>query len=317
MAWYPGAVRLELQPESDSQEPIVPTQFIMHSIAAPWTKERIFEYWRDSSNLESHFGQSYDGSIAQYIGTETRADANYLANRRPDGTGAVSIETASNLQHSDPWTPEQMGGLIALGAWLHQQHGIPLRVCRASDGPGYGYHRLYADWSLGGTACPGDARVSQFHDVVFPGIVARVTTPPPPEENSDMPNMLNSPNPTDAVLQSGQWTGLAFGEDRPNGPAVIHGAGWRHDTQVKVFLDRAAHADTKVQGRFYNVDPDGINGKSGYLEEDFAGGGGHTFTCSGDVPTGKHLRFELKVTTPDGSPVTLMHRLATGPYWAL
>ena len=183
MAWYPGATRYELQPESDSQPAIRPTQFILHSIAAPWTKERIFEFWRDSTNLESHFGQSYDGSIAQFIGTETRADANYMANRRPDGTGAVSIETASNLQHTDPWTDAQVEQLIRLGVWLHQRHGIPLRICRSADDPGYGYHRLHAAWSTGGTACPGDIRVKQFRDVVFPAIVARATNQPPPEED--------------------------------------------------------------------------------------------------------------------------------------
>src|SRR6478735_921381 len=97
-------MRMELQPESDAQAAIVPTQLIAHSIAAPWTPQRIFEYWRDSTNLESHFGLGYDGAIAQYVGTQTRADANMYANRRPDGTGAVSVETASNLQHTDPWT---------------------------------------------------------------------------------------------------------------------------------------------------------------------------------------------------------------------
>lgn len=173
MAWYPAARKMELQPESDNQDAIVPTQFIMHSIAAPWTKERIFEYWRDSTNLESHFGLSYDGSMAQYIGTETRADANYAANERPDGTGAVSIETASNLEHTDPWTTAQMEALISLGVWLHKQHGIPLRVCRSASDPGYGYHRLFREWSTDGTACPGDARVKQFNSTVFPGIVAR------------------------------------------------------------------------------------------------------------------------------------------------
>ena len=175
MAWYAGAIRLELQPESDTQAAIVPTQFIMHSIIAPWDELRIYQYWRDSTNLESHFGLDYDGSIGQFIGTETRADANYNANRRPDGTGAVSIETASNTSGTDPWTPEQIEQLIRLGVWLHQRHGIPLRKCRASDDPGYGYHRMWADWSPSGTNCPGDARVRQFHDVVFPGIVARAT----------------------------------------------------------------------------------------------------------------------------------------------
>lgn len=188
MAWYPGATRMELQPESDAQAAIIPTQFILHSVAAPWTARRMYEYWRDSTNLESHFGLGYQGDLGQFIGTETKADANYNANRRPDGTGAVSIETASNLNHTDPWTDAQIVKLIELGAWLHQRHGIPLRKCREADDPGYGYHRMYADWSASGTDCPGDARVRQFNEIVFPGIVARAngqnTTPP---KEDDMP----------------------------------------------------------------------------------------------------------------------------------
>ena len=136
MAWYPGATRMELQPESDAQAAIRPTQFIVHSVVAPWDEKRIYAYWRDSTNLESHFGLDYDGSIGQYIGTETRADANAGANRRGDGTGAVSIETASNTKASDAWTPEQIEQLILLGVWLHQRHGIPLRICARPAIPG-------------------------------------------------------------------------------------------------------------------------------------------------------------------------------------
>lgn len=193
MAWFPGAQKLELQPESDNQPAIVPTQLILHSIAAPWTPARIYEYWRDSTSLESHFGLGFDGSLAQFIGTQTRADANMHANRRPDGTGAVSLESASNLDHTDPWTDAQVDTIIRLGVWLHQQHGIPLRVCRSASDPGFGYHRLYPEWSDGGTACPGDARVRQFHDRVMPGIIAAAsertppTTSPTPAQEDDMP----------------------------------------------------------------------------------------------------------------------------------
>ena len=185
MAWYPGATRMELQPESDAQPAIRPTQFIVHSVVAPWDEKRIYAYWRDSTNLESHFGLDYDGSIGQYIGTETRADANAAANRRPDGTGAVSIETASNTKASDAWTPEQIEQLILLGVWLHQRHGIPLRICRSHSDPGFGYHSMFREWSTSGTACPGAARIKQFREVVFPGIVARATgkTNPPEKEN--------------------------------------------------------------------------------------------------------------------------------------
>lgn len=186
MAWYPGATKYELQPESDSQPAIRPTQFIVHSIIAPWTAKRVYEYWRDSTNLESHFGLGYEGDLAQFIGTQTRADANAGANRRPDGTGAVSIETASNLQGSDPWTAEQVEELIRLGVWLHEEHSIPLRICRTHDDPGFGYHSLFPQWSTSGTACPGKARIDQFRRVVFPGIVARAngtSTPPAQEDN--------------------------------------------------------------------------------------------------------------------------------------
>ena len=184
MAWYPRALKLELQPESDSQQAIRPTQLIVHSLAAPWDEKRTYEYWRDSTNLESHFGLDYDGSLGQFIGTETRADANAAANRRADGTGAISIETASNLNATDKWTDAQVEELIRLGVWVHQTHGIPLRLCRTADDPGFGWHKQYAAWNPSGHACPGPARIEQFKGVVFPGIVARATgTAPPPEED--------------------------------------------------------------------------------------------------------------------------------------
>ncbi len=185
MAWYPGATKMELQPESDAQDAIKPTQFIVHSLAAPWTAKRTFEYWRDSTNLESHFGLGYGGDLAQFIGTETRADANASANRRADGTGAVSIETASNLGATDPWTAEQVEQLILLGVWAHQKHGIPLRLCRTAEDPGYGWHAQYAAWNPNAHACPGPARIKQFKEIVFPGIVARASGQSPEED--DMP----------------------------------------------------------------------------------------------------------------------------------
>ncbi|MFD6531592.1 N-acetylmuramoyl-L-alanine amidase [Streptomyces sp. NPDC060184] len=181
MAWYPGATKYELQPESDAQPAIRPTQFIVHSIIAPWTAKRVFEYWRDSTNLESHFGIGYEeGDVGQFIGTQTRADANAGANRRADGTGAVSAETASNTEGTDPWTAAQIEELIDLGVWLHATHGIPLRICRTHDDPGFGYHSMFPQWSTSGTACPGKARIAQFKTAVFPGIVARATGAPAP-----------------------------------------------------------------------------------------------------------------------------------------
>ncbi|MEU1180668.1 peptidoglycan-binding protein [Streptomyces sp. NPDC005820] len=206
MAWCPFAKKMELQPESDSQPAIRPTQFIVHSIVAPWTPQRTYEYWRDSTNLESHFGLGYDGSLGQFIGTQTRADANAAANRRADGTGAVSLESASNLEASDPWTDEQVETLIRLGVWLHQEHGIPLRLCRSADDPGYGYHRMFSAWNPDAHACPGGARVKQFREVVFPGIVARATGKAPAKPTHE-------PFPGEAFFMNGD--GPALGKSSP------------------------------------------------------------------------------------------------------
>ena len=272
MAWYPGAERMELQPESDGQPAIVPTQFILHSIAAPWTPQRIYEYWRDSTNLESHFGLGYDGSLGQYIGTQTRADANMHANLRPDGTGAVSCESASNLQHTDPWTDAQVATLIRLGVWLHQQHGLPLRICRSWDDPGYGYHRLFPQWSDGGTACPGDARVRQFQELVFPGIVTAATGGKVP---SPRPVPLPQSAPARYQVSIG---GLQYG----------YGAHGPHVREVGEALVAAGHGSHYTSGPDEDWrDPDTLN------YADYQCSLGYTGTDADGVPGEASLRSLL------------------------
>ncbi|MYU24647.1 N-acetylmuramoyl-L-alanine amidase [Streptomyces sp. SID8352] len=222
MAWYPGATKMELQPESDQQPAIRPTQFLVHSIVGPWTARRTYEYWRDSTNLESHFGIGYAGDIAQYIGTETRADANASANRRPDGTGAISVETASNLTATDPWTDKQVEELIKAGVWVHHQHGIPLRLCRTADDPGYGWHAMHAAWNPDAHSCPGPARIKQFREVVFPGIVARASgkTPAPnPTPSKEKPmsyremweqDIAPAPSKSPTLKTNPTWKPISF-----------------------------------------------------------------------------------------------------------
>jgi hypothetical protein len=318
MAWCPFATRYELQPESDTQPAIRPTQFIVHSIIAPWTAKRTYEYWRDSTNLESHFGLGYAGDLGQFIGTETRADANAAANRRPDGTGAVSIETASNLQGSDPWTDEQVEMLIRLGVWLHQRHGIPLRICRTADDPGYGYHRLHSAWAVSGTACPGDARVRQFREVVFPGIVRRATVqiPPPsaptspaPEQETDMAiAKVDEANPVDVDLADNEWTTLAFTD------AVIHSGPRQLVGPTYVQLTFAPGTQAFVTGRFILTNPDGT-GASGYGDlGEFDALRVPQFLHNHDIPTGKTLRFQVKARTDNGTTARLTHRVVTGDY---
>ncbi|MGW0865733.1 peptidoglycan recognition protein family protein [Streptomyces sp. NPDC002611] len=189
MAWYKNAVRLELQPESRDQPSIRPTQLIFHSIVAPWDEQRLYAYWKNSTSLESHFGVDFDGSLGQYLSTTTRADANYQANRRADGSGAISVESASNTQASDPWTDEQLETLTDLGVWAHRTHAIALKACSSGAGGGFGIHRMFPQWSPSGTKCPGDKRAQQFRAELLPAIVSRAGKPVPPATGTSKPSV--------------------------------------------------------------------------------------------------------------------------------
>jgi hypothetical protein len=307
---------MELQPESDTQPAIRPTQFILHSIAAPWTARRMYEYWRDSTSLDSHFGLGYAGDLGQYIGTETRADANYQANRRDDGTGAVSIETASNLQHTDPWTDRQVEALVELGVWLHKRHGIPLRICRSASDPGYGYHRLHAAWSTGGTACPGDARVRQFRDLVFPEIVRRATgaaeepeppvppAPTPVPEDDDMQyTSLATTSPL--TIPPGEERSIVWQAEHQDGPddhpaggsAILTGAHYTGTLSVAF----AADVPPRVLVRMAQRHSGGISGEP--ADELPAGIRSRSTAVSGRVPADRTLVAIVSNDSPD--PVTL------------
>ena len=134
----------------------------------------------------------------------------------------MSAETASNTSGSDPWNAKQIDDLISIGVWLHQKHGIPLRICRSHADPGFGYHSMFPQWSTSGTACPGKARIRQFREVVFPGIVARATgktepppatTAPTPAEETDMPDLITEVEAGGPDLPAGEWTLLRMAAD--------------------------------------------------------------------------------------------------------
>ncbi|MFE5771452.1 N-acetylmuramoyl-L-alanine amidase [Streptomyces sp. NPDC056485] len=242
MAWYPDAVRLELQPESRDQPTINPTQFILHSVVAPWDEHRIYAYWRDSTNLESTWGLDFDGSLGQYLSTTTRADANYSANRRADGSGAVSVETASNGEATDPWTDPQLDELADLAVWLHRTHAIPLRVCRSWTDPGIGYHRLYREWSSSGTDCPGPARIRQFTSELMPEIQRRAglppTTPPPTTTVVSLTHILAAQH-RDPGLPQGGTTYKAEG-------LVVENALYKENLLAKAWIDGSLGTKTKT-----------------------------------------------------------------------
>jgi hypothetical protein len=163
------------------------------------------------------------------------------------------------------------------------------------------------------TSCPGDviyAWVKKGAPRPASSTPAPAPTAPTPAQETDMPSVLNEANPLDVELESGEWTALAF-EDAG---ALITGPVPALNLTIHLYFDVATSTDTKVQGRFYLTDLDDSD-PSGYLVVDRRGGGGHQFAHSIPVPAGKKLWFEARAISPDGKPVRLLHRVASGPYW--
>ncbi|MER8220351.1 N-acetylmuramoyl-L-alanine amidase [Streptomyces sp. NPDC094143] len=266
MAWYSNAVRLELQPEARDQSSIRPTQMIFHSIVAPWDEHRLYAYWKNSTSLESHFGVDFDGSLGQYLSTTTRADANYQANRRADGSGAISVETASNTAASDPWTDEQLEALADLGVWGHRAHGIQLRACRSGADSGYGIHRMFPQWSPSGTDCPGDLRAAQFRAELLPEIIKRAGKPAAPA-----PGGTKKPVVSLAHIRAAQRRdpGLPQGGTTYKAEAlVVEGALYKAGLLARRWVDgslgsrtRPAVAEWQERCGFRGADADGYFGR--------------------------------------------------------
>lgn len=197
--------------ENNTQPIIKPTQYLLHSAVDHPGRTDLRRYFaRDDVKVESHFWVYLDGTIDQYLSTDVRADANSGANRRPDGTGAVSVETEDEGNPDErPWTAAQVKSLVRLGVWLHETHGIPARQCRTEDDPGIGYHTLFgapSKWtSVNGKTCPGHARVKQF-----PAILRSI-------QRKDSPVTL-----AQAVVVPQQEDHLW---DRPLGAAIARGYG--------------------------------------------------------------------------------------------
>lgn len=180
-----------------SEPSIRPTQVIFHT-AVVRDLEDLENYFCSgrSGGIESHLGvggkwgrtQAQDGAVYQWRDTQEQADANRTANRRPDGTGAISVETCDNVPASSadilPWTDKQVDTLVRIGRWARVHHNIPPRICRNPDDPGFGWHAMwlntqyeYSDGSTpwtpsAGKVCPGSARIHQLKTVVLPRIFA-------------------------------------------------------------------------------------------------------------------------------------------------
>ena len=176
MALCPIAT-VALLPRSGTRPAIRPTQIVSHTMESTLAAtDRIFrrEDARGRAAGQSHFGIARDGRIVQWIDTAEQADAVYLANRRPDGTGAVSVTTEG--YGSQAWTQAQLAALTKLHVWLLRTHpSIGRRICRSPVDPGIGHHVLFGSpgpWTPSTRSCPGPRRTVQWRDEVVPRVLA-------------------------------------------------------------------------------------------------------------------------------------------------
>lgn len=187
MNGYPGATMKPL-PEAGSNPPIVATQVILHTIVG--SAESCYQTFL-SGVFESHFIVRLSGEVWQLMPTDRSADANYHANRRPDGTGAISIETEDHggSVENTPWTDAQLDSIASVAAWACARHNIPAQRCSDPAGPGIGYHTLFgapSEWTPVSKTCPGRSRIGQFDEVLarvqrILSLPVEPPTPAPPD----------------------------------------------------------------------------------------------------------------------------------------
>jgi len=180
---YPGALWRPLLGEEENEPIIRPTQVIYHTMVG-FLQATEDNFDREGNPIESHFGLGSpedagrggrDGEMRQWMPLNKSADANFRANRRPDGTGAISVETADGGNEFNPWSPKMLTELIKFGNWAADNLDIPRRLCRHPADPGFGYHTLFgapSDWTPVAKTCPGPVRIRQFREIVLPAILA-------------------------------------------------------------------------------------------------------------------------------------------------
>lgn len=166
MAWCPFAIHKPLS-ENHTQGGITPRAIILHTAVS--NADSLFNFFQNSSDLESHFYVRDDGTIEQYMDTGIRADANKNAN-----DFAVSIETwdGGTIRL---WTTAQMNALVRLCDWLCRTHNIPRVRIPNAYGAGIGWHVQFGapgPWTPVSKACPGGPRIEQVKNVIIPRVAS-------------------------------------------------------------------------------------------------------------------------------------------------
>jgi hypothetical protein len=168
MAWCPFATHKPLS-ENHTQGSITPRAVILHTAVS--SSNSLFDFFQNSSNLESHFYVTDSGAIEQYMDTRVQADANKNANGF-----AVSIETEDGREIR-PWTDPQLAALIRLCIWICDTHSIPKVQIPTANGSGIGWHVMFGapgPWTPVAKVCPGAPRIAQTKTILIPAVASGV-----------------------------------------------------------------------------------------------------------------------------------------------
>lgn len=224
------------------------------------------------------------------------------------------------------WALKEVAKLVR---WLSDNHKIQIKstVTWKAYPASYGNSSVRltgAQWNayygwLGHQHVPendhGDPGNIDFDRVIqFALSFGEPTTPPPPQEDPEVPVLISGSNPVDVELEPGVWVPLALDGD---GGSFVAGPTGVLSAVVTAYLATDTPADTKIQGVFYLTDPEGGN-PSDYLVIDHRGGGGKQFVHASPVPANKLLWFRLRALPADGESVTtLLHRDLKGHHFAV
>ena len=142
---------------------------VLHHAVANGSLYDTFEH----GDVSAHFWVAYDGTIEQYVDSETVAwhAGSAVGNGQYCG---VETEGCADAPYADPMTDPMVDALAALYAEGHRRHGWPFTPADTAGRPGFAYHRLFS-----ATACPCQIRVDlRLEILTLAGELADTPTPP-------------------------------------------------------------------------------------------------------------------------------------------
>ncbi len=206
---YPGAIWRPLS--TNQTEPYIgtPRVLIWHTMVGNLRgTERMFRA-DGYTGTESHFGlggkadAGLDGILWQW------QDLRYQADAQNDGNAyATSIECSDGGNWRSEFTDAQVEASVRLGVWWCKNTGNPPRKVSSWNGYGFGYHKMFDQWTKGPRDCPGPARIIQLEKEIWPEIARRLlSVPKPVEPDTDVPVF---------PLPRGSYYGLRHNAGIPN-----------------------------------------------------------------------------------------------------